>query len=99
MNHPSNNYGVYHLGGGQIMLSTMTVGVRCFDDNTVVRNSNREILIKVFATLVQTVRDHRPLVLMLVLLSAVFGYTFLTLSSLAIILLLAFSLRSRKGTL
>ncbi len=98
MNHPSNHYGVYHLGGGRKMLSTMTAGVRCLDDN-VVHNSKREILTKVIETFVQTVRDHRPLMLMLVLLSAVFGYTFLTLSSLAIILLLAFSLRSRKGTL
>ncbi len=99
MNHHSKKFGAYRMGDGQQLLSTMTAGIRHFEDKTVVHHRKREMFSKISIMVMQTVLDHRPLVLMLVLLSVVFGYTFLTLSSLAIILLLAFSLRSRKGTL
>ncbi len=98
MNH-SKNFGTYSMGNGQQLLSTMTAGIRHFEDKTVVRHHKREMLGKISIMVMQTVHEHRPLVLMLLLVLAVFGYTSLAISCLVFITLLGLSLRSRKGTL
>lgn len=91
MNYLSRRYGVYRLGGGRYLLSTMSAGIRCFDDRTIMRRKKRKDLQKV--ALMQAVHDHRPLFFVLAVAAAVEGHAFLLSLS---ILLLVLSLRPRK---